>query len=340
MKKTILFLLAVGLLLSAGLGFADDLKGYMIPEYYMVGSHHTGEEGIEGQHGFWLRRIYLGYNTSLGNGWSARVRFEMNSSAFGEDKITPYIKNAHLKKKLGGGAAVIVGIMEPPSFNKIEKFWGYRYIEKTAPDFFKLASSRDFGIALDGKTKSGLVYTLMYGNYSSNKGEDNKGKAVYGRLGWEAKSAYVEANGHFANDGSKDITYLSVFGGLKGSWGRFGVGYHHKNEKPEEGDSKNNGIISAFAVAKVGKAMEIFARYDHLTDLNFKDIGDYVPIPAKQFESKFLIAGINWKLSKMIQISPNVKYVMYSGDDKPDNDFYLNLTAKISFATILGNKKK
>lgn len=337
MKKSVFILVAIALL--SMISFADDIKGYMIPEYYYVGSHHSGEDGIEGQNGFWLRRIYFGYNTDLGAGWSARLRLEMNSTAFSEGTLDPYVKNAHLKKKLGGGASLLIGIMEPPSFNKVEKFWGFRYIEKTAPDFFKLASSRDFGIAIDGKTKAGLVYTVMVGNYGSNKGEDNKGKGAYGRLGYEGKRFYVEGNGHFAKDGSKDITYLSLFGGMKGGWGRFGIGYHYKNED-KDGDKTNNGIISAFGVMNISKKAQAFARYDHLTDFNFKDIGGYVPIPAKAYEARFLIAGLNFKIHKMIQVSPNIKYVFYTGDNKPDNDFYFNLTAKVSFKTGIGGKKK
>jgi hypothetical protein len=332
-KIVLILVVVLSFGLLSNLGFADDIKGYIIPEYYVVSSHHTGEDGIEGQNGWWIRRIYFGYNTDLGKGWSVRLRLEMNSPAFEEDTMIPYVKNAHLKKKLGGGANLIIGIQEPPSFNKIEKFWGYRFIEKTPPDFFKFASSRDFGVALDGKTKGGLVYTLMFANYGSNKGEDNKGKGIYGRIGWESKTAYIEGNGHFASDGSKDITYLTLFGGLKGGWGRFGVGYHHLIQKPEGGESKNSGIISAFGVVKFGKKSEVFARYDHFTDLSFKDIGSYIPIPAKQFESRFLMAGLNFKIHKMVQFSPNVKYVFYDGDNAPEGDLYFNLTAKISFKT-------
>jgi hypothetical protein len=341
-KRTVVLLTIVfSVMLLANFSFADDIKGYMIPEYYMVGSHHTGgddEGGIEGQHGFWLRRIYFGYNTDLGNGWSARVKLEMNSPAFSEGTMDPYIKNAHLKKKLGGGASLIMGIIEPPSFDRIEKFWGYRFIEKTPPDFFKFASSRDFGVAVDGKTKGGLVYTLMYGNYGSNKGEDNAGKGFYARLGWESKTAYVEANGHFANDGSKDNTYFALFGGLKGGWGRLGVSYFFYDQKPEGGDSENTGIISGFAAIKIAKKTEIFARYDHFTDLGLKDIGSYVPIPVTSYEARFLMAGINFKVHKMVQLSPNIKYIFYGGDNAPDGDFYLNLTAKVSFKTSIGGK--
>ncbi|MCK5057286.1 MAG: hypothetical protein KAT34_11560 [Candidatus Aminicenantes bacterium] len=339
-KNVLVLMTALVIMLFSQYGFGDDIKGYMIPEYSYVGSHHTGEDGIEGQNGFWFRRIYFGYNTDLGEGWSAGLRFEMNSPAFSEDKMVPYVKNAHIKKKLGGGAAILAGIIEPPSFNKIEKFWGYRYIEKTAPDFFKFASSRDFGVALDGKSKAGLVYTLMIGNYGSNKGEDNKGKAFYGRLGWEAENMYLEANGHFAADGSKDYAYLTLFGGMKGAWGRFGVGYHYIGVKTQEGESADDGIISAFAAIKMGKKAEVFARYDHHTDLSHKNIGSYVPIPAADYKARYLVGGVSFKIHKMIRISPNIKYVFYGDDNgnKPDSDFYFNLTAKISFKTGIGKK--
>jgi hypothetical protein len=341
-KKSVFVLLAaLVIMLCAQFGFGDDINGYVIPEYYYVGSHHTGEDGIEGQNGFWIRRIYFGYDTNLGGGWSARLRLEMNSPAFESGSLTPYIKNVHLKKSLGGGAGILVGIIEPPSFDKIEKFWGYRFIEKTAPDFFKFASSRDFGIALDGKTKGGLVYTLMFGNYSSNKSEGNKGKAFYGRLGWESKTVYVEANGHFAADGSKDYTYLTLFGGMKGSWGRFGAGYHYINVKPETGESTNDGIITAFGVFNIGKKTEVFARYDHHTDV-YKNIGEYVPIPAGDYKSRFLMAGVNFKIHKMVQVSPNVKYVFYGKPEtgeKPGSDFYFNLTAIVNFKTAFGGGK-
>jgi hypothetical protein len=44
----------------------------------------------------------------------------------------------------------------------------------------------------------------------------------------------------------------------------------------------------------------------------------------------------------MIQVSPNVKYVFYgegdNGAGKPDGDFYINLTAKVSFKTSWNKK--
>lgn len=336
MKRHSLILLAtlsIMLLLSPA-AKADEINGYMIPEYYYVANHHDGETGIEGQHGLWLRRIYFGYDSDLGKGWSARLRFEMNSTAFKSDSIIPYVKNLHVKKELSDGLSILAGIIDPPSFDKIEKFWDLRHIEKTPADFFKFASSRDFGIALDGKTKNGIVYTLMVGNYSSNKSESNKGKAIYARLGWETEKIYLEVNTHYASESPVKTTFLSLFGGLKGEWGRLGVGYNYRNNKPKTGENVDNGIISAFTVVKINKDMNAFARYDHLTDVNFGDIAEYVPVPAKSFKARFLITGLEFQLYKAVKLSPNVKYVFYAENAaglKPKGDFYINLTGHISF---------
>lgn len=335
MKKFLFVILISLLFVLPQQLFSDDIKGYMIPEFYYVGAQNDAD--LKSQNGFWVRRIYFGYNTKLGDGWSARVRFEMNSPAFSEDKMYPYIKNAHLQKKFKSGLKLTIGMIEPPSFNLIEKQWGYRYIEKTAPDFFKLASSRDIGISLEKQEKSGLIYTVMFGNYGSNKGEDNKGKAIYGRLGIIKKTLHLEVNGHYAADGSKDIIYLAGFGGFKGDWGRLGAGVYYKNENPEEGDSKDVTVLSAHATINFSKKAEIFARVDSFFNEGLKDPGGYVPILAKGEKPTFIIAGLNFKIHKMIQLSPNVKFVMYANDEL-SSDFYVNLTAKVSFKTGIGGK--
>jgi len=333
MKKSLLFsLLATILVLALTPALsADSINGYMLPEYYMVAS---GPESIESQHGFWLRRIYFGYDSDLGDGFSARVRLEMNGKAFAADKLIPYVKNAHIQKKLSKNLSLIAGIVEPPSFNMVEKFWDLRQIEKTPADFFKFASSRDFAAGLEGKSNGGLFYTLMYGNYSGEGDESDKGKAVYARIGFENNSLFIEANGHMAKSGTKDITFLSFFAGLKGSWGRFGAGYIYRNESPEAGNDQNSGAIHGLAAINLGKNAEFYARYDHLTDVNFRDIGDFLPVLSKENKARLLMVGIRLKVHKMVELIPNIKYVFYSegtAAGKPDGDFHLLLTAKVSF---------
>ncbi len=335
-KKVVTVLIAVFVVSCfSDFGYADDIKGYMIPEYYFVLSHHQGEDGIEGQHGFWFRRIYFGYDTRLSDKFSARVRFEMNSPAFSEGTMDPFIKNAHLKYSLAGGVSLIAGIIDPPSFDKVEKFWDNRYLEKTPADLFKFASSRDFGLALDGQSKGGLVYTLMYGNYGSNKGEDNKGKGIYARLGYEGKSFYIEANGLFSSDNGSDYTFLSGFFGFKGGWGNIGANYIYLDRAPEEGDSKNMSCISAFTNLKLGSKTKLVLRYDHMLDPHLKHVTGYLRFHPDA-PARLIIGALEFQVHKMVLISPNVKYVFYGDPDvgtKPGSDFYVNLTAKVSFKT-------
>jgi hypothetical protein len=332
--KRILFLLIVVICLVIPKSLtADDIKGYMIPEYYFAAANNN--ELIEGQNGFWMRRIYLGYNTNLGDGWSARLRLEMNSPAFSKDKIYPYLKNAQLQYRFKNSMKLTVGIIEPPSFNLIEKQWGYRFIEKAAPDLYKLASSRDFGISLEGGSK-GIIYTLMFGNYSSNKGEDNKGKAMYGRVGYLTKKIHLELNAHIARDGFKDKFYLAGFGGVSGSDSKVGAGFYYKSETSKVGIKKDVVIISIHSIFKLSRKINGYLRYDHFLKDGLKDPGDYLTILAKGEKPRLIIAGINFKLHKMIQLSPNIKFISYGGESNLKSDFYINFTAKVSFKTKLG----
>lgn len=319
---------------------SSKIHGYAIPEYYYVGSHHTdgAEEGdLNGQHGFWFRRIYFGYDFKF-DGYTFRVRFEGNSPAFEEATIGPFVKDLYLKKNIGGGNVLQLGIYSPPSFDKIEKFWGFRHIEKTALDLFKLASSRDTGIGISGGKN--FNYTIMYANFGSNKGEDNQGKGFFGRLGYETDSIYVEANGYFAADGSKDYTLFQAFAGLKGKWGNFGLNYAYKNQAQEGEDDKNTSLISAFGHVKISKKAKIVLRYDHFFDVNLKESTGYLSFASTIAPARFIIAGIDIKLNKWLQFGPNIKYAFYgdpaeAGVDKPGSDFYVNLTGKIKFESKL-----
>jgi hypothetical protein len=323
--------------------YGAEISGVFFPEYYVVSRYQndTGENDIEGRHGFRFRRINFSYKTQLGQGWAAELRLEMNSPAFPKDtnaNLTAYVKNAYVEKKLWNGVNLMMGIISPPSFDKIEKFWEYRYIEKTAPDFFKIASSRDFGIALDGTAKKGLVYTLMLGNYSSTKGEDNQGKAFYGRIGWQFKHLYLEANGHAAGHGGRDIIFLTCFAGFKAGWVRIGAGYHYYNSGSENAaDDYSNRIISAFAVVKLQKNLNFFVRYDHSIDENKIDTNAYIPIPGNTIP-RFLAAGFDYQINQWIRLSPNVKYVFYQ-DEVSGGDLYFNLCGRIAFKTKTGSSK-
>lgn len=316
------------------------IHGYAIPEYYVVGTHHSegADEGdITGQHGFWFRRVYFGYDFKFSD-YSFRIRFEGNSPAFGEGQAVPFVKDLYLKKKFGSNNELIFGITATPAFDNIEDFWGYRHIEKTPLDLFKLASSRDTGIGFTGGKN--IIYTIMYANFGSEKGEDNQGKGFFGRIGYETAWLYLEANGYIAADGTKDYTLFQGFAGTMGKWGKVGINYAYKNQAEEGKDDKNTSLISAFGHLNISQKTSLVLRYDHFFDVNLKEATDYLPFASTIAPVRFLIVGLDIKLNKWFQVGPNIKYAFYgdpveAGAEKPGSDFYINLTGKISFESKL-----
>lgn len=319
---------------------SGNIHGYVIPEYYYVGSHHTDvvqKADLTGQHGFWFRRVYFGYDFKF-DSYTFRVRFEGNSPAFEEGTIVPYVKDLYLKKKMANGTTLQFGIYSPPSFDKIEKFWGYRHIEKIPLDLFNLASSRDTGIGISGGKN--ITYTVMYANFGSNKGEDNQGKGIFGRLGYKTDNLYLEANGYLAADGSKDYILFQGFAGLKAKWGKIGLNYAYKKQAEEGKDDSNTSLISAFGHYQLSKKATVIVRYDHFLDINLKESTGYIPFASTMAPVRFLIVGVDIKCNKWFQFGPNIKYAFYGdpegvGVEKPGADFYINMTGKIKFGSNL-----
>jgi hypothetical protein len=347
LKKLSMFLvfaLAIALLPSIAQS-AGEIKGYMFAEYYSVLSHHTGsidDGGIEGRHGFWFRRIYFTYNNKLTDNIKMRLRLEFNSPGDFKSgsKMTPVVKDAYLSAKIGG-QDLMAGIISTPTWNNIEKIWGYRSIEKTPLDLMKMGSSRDFGVGLKGNLTNGktVSYVLMFGNGASNKGETDQGKKFYGLVGFEpANGFYLEAYADYETQRDDKRYYLyQGFASYEGDWGRFGLQYAKRHFKQEilAGDDKENdwSVLSAFAVVKASDKVDVIARYDKMLDDPVTSTISYIPF-SKQATSNLIIGAVSWKAAKNVWLIPNLKYVFYDDPDegeKPSEDMYANLTLWFKF---------
>ena len=106
---------------------AGQISGVMYSEFYHVFRHH--DPHIEGQNGFWFRRIYFTYSDKLSEKLSMRLRLEMASSGDFRTKssLTPFVKDAYLSYSIGKHTAMF-GIIGTPTWGDIENFWGYRAV--------------------------------------------------------------------------------------------------------------------------------------------------------------------------------------------------------------------
>ena len=343
MKKRYLALIVLfALWLTPSLIQAEDsLNGFMFADYYNVINHHV--EDYEGQHGFWFRRIYFTYNSDLTDKIKMRLRFEMASSDFTKDSdnLYAFVKDAYLSFKVGS-SNLLAGIISTPTWgNNVENMWGYRALEKTPMDLFKLGSSRDFGIGFKGnfdKDKK-FSYNFLIGNGASNKSETNQGKKLYGAIAFKpVKGLVFELYGDYeVKSEIEKYTVYQGFAGYMGEWGRIGFLYANRHlENAMMG--YDAGVFSGFAVIKAGEKIDIIGRYDTTFgdwwEAKFKGSKvSWVPM-ADNVKPSFIILAVSYKLAKDIWLIPNIKLATYqtpNEGEKPNNDLYANLTLWFKF---------
>lgn len=336
MKRIVpLTLLALFILGAAKLPAA--ISAYAFGDYYFVLKQHKAE--LEDQNGFWLRRIYLTYDADISDKLKARARLEMNSEgkfAATAATLNAFVKDAYVSYQFLPLHALTLGIQEHLSFANVEKFYGFRHVEKTSLDLYKVRDSRDLGLSLKGNFDAAkkFTYTVMLGNNSSYRQETNKQKALNARLTYAPSAHWLfEVYGDMIQvDAAKKDTLLSAFAGFQGDWGRVGANYVTRTLKETGKAAADFSLIQSFAVAKLGKKFEALLRYDLTFDPQPSGQDSYLII-EKGYQTSLLVAGLGWNIHPKFQIMPNLKMVSYkeSNGVKPGSDTYFNVTFYYQF---------
>ena len=312
------------------------LSGLAFGDAYAVADHHSPT--IEDQNGFWIRRAYLTFDYAVEDKWSARFRLEANSPGdfVTNTRLDPFVKDAYIAWK-DRGRELYLGISPSPTFDVVENFWGYRAIEKTPMDLYRLGSSRDFGIAYKGKTAGGKIsYHAMYGNGSGEGAETNEGKKAMLSVAFRPTEKVVfELGGDFENrPGQTDRTTFQAFLGLKGNKGRAGLHYMTQDRDVPGGATFNLAVASAFGVFDLSEKYSLLLRYDRCFDPNPE--ADRIPylVLARNFELDLAVVGVEYRLGKKISLTPNIEFVTYSDNGAiaaPDDDVFGKLTLYFQF---------
>lgn len=294
--------------------------------YFMAANH---DEAIEDASGFWIRRINLSVDSKLQESFTARLRFEMNASGDFKtgERMVPYTKDAWIRYR-GGPTSVQFGLFGTPTWELVEKTWGYRSVEKTAVELQRLGASRDLGIGVQGSAASGkLSYNIMAGNGSDGRNETNEGKKLYGALAYRpGKPWVVEAYADFeARPGDTDRRTLQGFVAYQRESGRVGLTLARQNRQAKDGNDTDIDILSAFGVRKLNARLALLARYDRMFDPN-PDGPGIAYLPFAGAKSSLAILGVDIRLLDAVHLIPNLEYIRYDGDDAPDADLMLRLT--------------
>lgn len=316
----------------AGAQQEGKISGYMFGDYYFVAANHNST--IKNQNGFWFRRIYVTYDKGLSSEFVTRFRIEMSSPGdFGATsiKLTPIVKDAYVKWSRSR-QNILFGVSASPTWEVVERIWGYRSVEKTPLDLQRMGGSRDFGIAFQGAVDPNkkLSYHLMFGNGSDTGSEVDKEKKVYLSLtAVPVKGLTIE--GYTDYEGRPAGKGRYVFQGFA-SYERpdFRAGAQISQQTRKSGTSAPNtklGVVSVFAAGRLAPKAWALARFDRMFNPNSE--GDKIPyIPFhKTAKSSLLILGFDLLPIKDVHVIPNVEAVFYGGvTPKPGSDAIPRLT--------------
>jgi len=311
------------------------ISGIVFGDYYWIAANHN--DNLEGDNGFWLRRVYFTYDRNLSDSFSSRVRLEMSSPGdfITNAKLTAVIKDAYLKWKYNG-QQVIFGISPTPSFSVVENYWRYRFMEKTPLDLQGYASSRDFGIAAKGplNNEGTVKYHFMFANGNSNKSETNKGKKVMLSLGYFPGNFVIEAYGDWERMPA-DVNYVTLQGFAAYQNKQFTAGVQYAYQVRDDGFPDNDqSLLSLFTHFKANEDLTGVLRLDHTFEANPAGGGiDYIPF-SNDAEATLIIAGLDYTPAENIHVVPNIESVAYGetpAGDTPDADLIPRMTVSFNF---------
>ena len=294
-------------------------------DYYWVAQHD--DEEIEDRNGFWFRRIYLTFDQRLSESISARLRFEASQPGDFASAATldPIVKDAWVRWSPGPALQVVAGIAPTPAFSSLEEFWGYRAVEKTPLDLQRMADSRDFGIALQGRVGSGerIRYHAMFGNGSGTGTETDQGKKIALLAGADPfPGATVEVYADRDDrPGETDRVTAQIFAGWRRDTHRIGVMYARQNRELGDGTEIDLDIASAFAVLTLRPRLAALLRVDRMFDPNPE--ADRIPYLRldPSASSTLVIAGVDIGVHEHLSLIPNIEWVTYDGEAVDDGLF-------------------
>ena len=267
----------------------------------VFGNFHTGFGALNDVRGFELDRSYIGYQQNLPGNLEIKAVMDIGQSKSVSDyHRIAYIKNAQISWK-SGIWKLSGGLISTIQFNMQEKFWGYRYVMKSFQDEYKFGSSADLGISAAYQFNDNFMMDAIIVNGEGYKKVQVEDGLAYG-LGMTAQlldglSLRLYGGLNEATPGLDDSYNLAAFAGYKDSDFSIGVEYNAYWNSGYIKDANQSGF-SVYSSFKVNDKVSIYGRADQL---NSKDDWN------EANDGTLAIAGVEIKLNKYIQISPNLR---------------------------------
>ena len=302
------------------------IHGYAFGDYYfMVGADTLPKRGAaqysstpKNDHGFLLRRVYLGYDYTFNESFSSQVLLEGNDKTLdGSGRYGFIIKTAFVEwKEIIPMGNLLLGLIPTPTWNlTTEKVWNYRAVEKTITDFRGLGNGSDIGVALRGKfdTEGAVSYALMFANGNGQKPENDKHKKYHAALTAKPIDHFV-LEGYIDHETANDDrskTMLKGFAAYQSTAFTVGVEVFQMTQK--KFGANNTDLtpfgVSVFAWAPIPSIDDVnaFARFD-MYDPDSKT-------STSGIKENFLTLGVDYMPIKNVHVMPNLWMNTYAQKD-------------------------
>jgi hypothetical protein len=255
---------------------------------------------------FQLRRFNLGYEHKISDELNAILLLEGNDKVIeSQGRHGVFIKTAYVEwKNLIPNGNILIGYIPTPSWGFIEKVWNYRPIEKTFLDMRSLGASTDLGLHIRGKfdAEGTVSYSLMIGNGSGQKPENNREKKVYAEIiGKPIENVILE--GYFDYEQASQGKNKTTLRGLVAYQSEIFTAGMEVGEQIQTKAGVNNADkipfnITFFAYAPVMDELSVFGRYDYYNpDTESESAGYY---------ENFITLGFDYLLTRDLHLMPNI----------------------------------
>ena len=237
----------------------------------------------------------------------------VNYDYFEGSKYTAYLKMAEIKWDLTDYFTFRFGqLLNTQYLTFQDQFWGFRYVEVTMQEKFRLGMPADFGAQVDLKLKDKLLYQFSVVNGEGPfRHQDEDGKFLFAQniqyypvpgLTVKLYADFAPAPDTVGLSGDKSV--ISIFAGYQKPNYRFGGEYSQINHYQYAYD-ENLEAWSVFCSVLLINKLTLLLRYDHL---NISHAGVFEKID-------YYIGGLQYEPVEKFATSINFRY--FSPDDLP-----------------------
>ncbi len=300
---------------------SKDKQSYPFAQIY-AGFRYGFKDSYKPRAAFEFNQGIIGYFHQLSPKVSGKIMFDVTRTTnftmdsvgqsmvvtyFEGSKYTAYLKMAEIKWDITDFMALRFGqLLNTQYLTFQDPFWGYRYIDVTFQERFRLGQPADFGIQIDLKAGDKFLnqFSIVNGE-GPFRYQDLNGKFIYSNniqyspvknLTLKLYADYGPAIDTGASYGDKWV--ISGFAGYKTGKYRIGAEYDFVHNYGWA-DGKDYSGFSLFGGWNFFREFDFLARWDHLQ----------VKMPGDTDRLDYYIVGFQYEPVKMFTTSVNFRFI-------------------------------